>query len=246
MSRKLQIAILTVIGLFVVLTILKNPLVSRAMTNILPYLAVTKEPIDPYMDQIIAYQEELQRTDLPSDTRNLIDEKLKTILLLATQRAEGKVSNPTRQVSLRATPTVEVASIKLPDGIDNHPSIPISESVVTVLNSWRKTTDDRYYLVYAGFLSQDSQQGAILVLQPSTHDFTQYNTPDNSGGVRVVEEKANIIVLQSDKGVLLYYFDLDKEQFVDINGKPIPTNTSPPPTTTPIIRSTPTPVPPYP
>ena len=246
MSRKLQIAILTVIGLSVVLTVLKIPLVSRTMTNILPDLTVTKEPIDPYLDQIIAYQDELQRTDLSSETRNLINEKLNTILILATQRAEGKLSNPTRQVSLRATTIIEVASIKLPNGIDNHPSIPFSESVVTILNSWRKTTEDRYYLVYAGFLSQDSQQGAILVLQPSTHDFKQYNTPDNSGGVKVVEEKDNIIVLQSTKRDLLYFFNIDKEQFVDINGKLIPTNTSLPPSPTPIIRSTSTPMSPYP
>lgn len=236
---------LIMVGLFIVLAILKMPLVSRAMTDTLPNFVATKEPIDPYMDQIKAYQEELQRTDLSSETRNLIEEKLNTIAILATQRAEGKVRQPTRQVSVRVTPTVEFASIKLPDGIDNHPSIPFSESVVTILNSWRKTTDDRYYLVYAGFLTQDSLQGAILVYHPSTHHFKQYNTPDISGGVRVVEEKGNTIVLQSTKSVL-FYFDMDKEQFVDINGAPIPTNTPLPPTPSPIISSTPTPLPPYP
>jgi hypothetical protein len=101
------------------------------------------------------------------------------------------------------------------------------------------------YLVYAGFLTQDSQQGAILVLHPSTHDFKQYNTPDISGGVRVVEERGNTIVLQSTKSVL-FYFDIDKEQFVDINGAPIQTNTPLPLTPSPIINSTPTPMSPYP
>ncbi len=245
MSRKLQIVILTMVGFLVVLAILKMPLVSRAMTNILPDLVATKEPIDPYIDQIKAYQEELQRTDLSSETRNLIEEKLNTISILATQRAEGKARQPTRQVSMLATSTIEVASIKLPDGIDDHPSVPFSESIVTVLNSWRKTTNDRYYLVYAGYLTQDSQQGAILVLHQSTHDFKQYNTPDSSGGVRVIEEKGTVIILQSDKGTL-FYFDVAKEQFVDSNGTPIPTNTPLPPTSTPIISSTPTTMSPYP
>lgn len=245
MSRKLQIVILTVVGILVVLVIMKMPFASKAMTNILPGLLATEEPIDPYIDQIKAYQDELQRTDLSSEARSLIEEKLNTISVMVTQRAEGKTSQPTRQVSILATPTIEVASVKLPDGIDNHPSVPFSESAVTVLNSWRKTTDDRYYLIYAGFLTQDSQQGAILVLHPSTHDFKQYNTPDNSGGVRVVEEKGTTIVLQSTKGVL-FYFDIAKEQFVDSNGTPVPTNTPMPPTPTPIISFTPTPISPYP
>jgi hypothetical protein len=245
MSRKLQIIILTVVGLLVLAAILKMSLVSRAMTNILPDFVSTKEPIDPYMDQIKTYQSELQRTDLSSETKNLIEEKLNTVSMMATQRAEGKVNQIPRQVSMQAPPTIEVASIKLPDGIDNHPSIPFSESVVTVLNSWRKTTGNRYYLVYAGFLTQDSQQGAILVLHSSTHDFKQYNTPLNSGGVRIVDEKGTTIILQSAKGIL-FYFDTAREQFVDSNGIPIPTDTSMPPTPTPITGSTPTPVSPYP
>ena len=245
MSRKLLIVILTVVGVLVVLVIMKMPFASKAMTNILPGLLATKEPIDPYIDQIKAFQDELQRSDLSSETRNLIEEKLNTISIMATQRAEGKASQPTRQVSMLATPTIEVASIKLPDGIDNHPSIPFSESVVTVLNSWRKTADDRYYLVYAGFLTQDTQQGAILVLHPNTHDFKQYNTPFTSGGVRVVEEKGTTIIFQSTNGIP-FYFDVAMEQFVDSNGTPIPTNTPMPPTPTPIISSTPTPISPYP
>lgn len=231
MSQKLQIFILTAVGLLVVLAILKMPLASRAMTNILPSLLAIKEPIDPYRDQIKSYQDELERTDLSSETRILIEEKLNTISMMATQRVEGKTYQPTRQASMQATPTIEVASIKLPDGIDNHPSIPFSESVVTVLNSWRKTTDDRYYLVYAGFLTQDTKQGAILVLHPSTHNFMQYNTPDNRGGVKVVEEKGTIIILQSDEGIP-FYFDIAREQFVDLNGTPIPTNTPMPATAT--------------
>ena len=238
MSRKIQIVVMIVIGVLVVIAILNVPLVSMAMTNISSGLLATKEPIDPYIDQIQAYQAELQRTDLSSETRNLIEEKFNTISMMATQRVDGKASQLPRQVSQQATPTLEVASIKLPDGIDNHPSIPFSESVVTILNSWRKTTNDHYYLVYAGFLTQDSQQGAILVHHPSTHDFKQYNIPDHSGGVKIVNEKGTIIMLQSFKGNL-FYFDVVREQFVDANGAPIPTST-------PIIKSTPTIINPYP
>lgn len=245
MSRKPKLVILTVAGIIVALVIMNTPLTSKALTDILPGSFATNESIDPYIEQIKAYQVELQKTDLSSETRNLIEEKLTTISIMATQRAEGKVNQTTRQVSSQATPTIEEASFKLPDGIDNHPSIPISESVVTVLNSWRKTTESRYYLVYAGFLTQDSRQGIILVLHPSTHEFMQYNTPDISGGVRVIEEKDTILTLQSAKGVL-FYFDVSRELFIDSNGIPIPTNTLMPLPPTPIISSTPTLISPYP
>ena len=245
MSRKLQIVILTVVGILVVLVIIKMPLASKAMTNMFPVLLATKEPIDPYIDQIKAFQDELLTPYLSNEARNLIEAKLNIVSRMATQRAKGKTNLSTRQVPVLATPTIVLAGMKLPDGIDNHPSINLSESVVTVLNSWRKTADDRYYLVYAGFLTQDTQQGAILVFHPSVHHFQQYNTPDNSGGVRVVEEKGTTIILQSTQGIL-FYFDVAKEQFVDSNGTPIPTNTPMPPTPTQIINSYPYPIPPYP
>jgi hypothetical protein len=246
MSRKFHTAISIVVGILVVLVILKMSLASRAMTNLLPGSITTKEPMDPYIDEIKAYQDELKRTDLSSATRNLIEEKLSTISMMATQRAKRGATQPIiRQASMQATPTIEVAGMRLPDGIDNHPSVPFSESVVTVLNSWRKTTDNRYYLVYAGFLTQDSQQGAILVFHPSTHGFKQYNTPENSGGVRVVEEKGTTITLQSAKGIL-FYFDVAREQFGDLKGVPIPTNTPMAPTPTTIISFTLTPVLAYP
>ena len=246
MSRKLQIVILTVAGILVVLVIMKMPLANKAMANI-PDLLANKKPIDPYIDEIKWFQDQLQTPDLSDEARNLIEAKLNIVSRMATQRAGGQTRRPTptRPVSMPETPANQVFGMKLPDGIDDHPSAPFSESVVTVLNSWRKTTDDRYYLVYAGFLTQDTQQGAILVFHPSVNHFQQYNTPDNSGGVRVVEEKGTTIILQSTQGTL-FYFDAAKEQFVDSNGIPIPTYTPMPPTPTQIINSYPYPIPPYP
>jgi len=245
MSRKYLYSIIALLGILVLAVMLKTPLTSKAMMNILPGLRATKEHIDPDMGEIKAFEAELQRTDLSSEARNLITEKLNTIALMATQRAVGLANRPTRPAFIVATPTMEFAGFKLPDGIDDHPSVPISESVVTIFNSWRKTTAERYFLVYAGVLTQDSQQGAVLVLHPSTHDFKQFNTPTKSGGVRVVEENGLVITLQSTKGIL-FYFDAFNEQFMDINGKPIPTNEPISPTSVPIISSTQIILPAYP
>jgi hypothetical protein len=226
MSQKYRILLLAV-GIFIGLAVIGAPLVSKAMPYIRQRELTIKEPIDPYIDQIKAYQEELQRADLTSETRALIEKKLNTISMMATQRADGKSLQPTRYAQEQATPTLLIDSVRLPDGIDNHPSVPFSESTVTVINSWRKTTNERYYLVFAGYLTQDPQQGAILVLHPRTHDFKHYETPNPYGGVKVIEEIGTTIVLESTDGVL-FYFDAESERFVDDNGTPIPIPTSHP------------------
>jgi hypothetical protein len=231
MSQKLQIAVLFALLLLFMLAVLKMALAGRAMAYLLPNPIVTKEPIDPYIDQIKAYQNELAQNDLSNETRNLVKERLGMISRMATQRAGGKVLPPTREVTIQATPVIEINSKRLPDGIDNHPSVPFSESVVTVVNSWRKTTANRYYLIYAGYLSRDKQQGAFLVLDPNTYAFRQYTVLDPGGAVKIIKENGVTILLQSAGGNL-YYFDAAREQFVDSNGAPVPTS---------VVSSTPTP-----
>jgi hypothetical protein len=245
LSRNVKLSVLTVTGLFLILASLGMPLISQAMAGILPDHRGAKEPIDPYIDQIKSYQQELQRIDLPNETRHLVEEKLNSISILATQRAEGKARQPTRQTLVQATPAITGTDEKLPDGIDNSPLIPFSENTVTVFNAWRKTTDHRYYLIFAGYLTQNPNQGVLLVLHANTHDFKQYNTPESCGGVRVTEAKDTTIILQSTTRCL-FYFDAYKELFVDSYGTPIPLNNLSSPTTTPDLHFSSTPLAPYP
>jgi hypothetical protein len=235
MSQKGKIIILVAIGIICLAIILKAHLVSKAMAFFAPistftkistdpFTIPTKAPIDPYIDEIEAYQQELNRTDLTPEERNLIETKLGTIAMMATQRAEGKINPPTRLVTPQETPTFEVLGEKFPDGIDNNPPILVPENVVTVLSSWRKTTSDGYFLIYSGYLTQDPEQGAILLLPPTRYSFTQFNTPSRSGSVRILAENGTTITLESAGGIL-YYFDATTEQFIDPKGTPVPTNT---------------------
>jgi hypothetical protein len=244
MSRKLFITILALLGIISLVVILKTPLARKAMAGILPGLHATKEPFDPFKDEIAFMEKELQRTDLSSDERQFLLDKFSSEFLSATQRARGLEHRSTRPVLNVATPTNDTGGYKIPDGIDDHPSVPISESVVTVFNSWRKTTEDRYFLVFAGVLTTDSKQGAILILH-TNYRFYQYNTPTKNGGVKVIAENGTVITLQSTDGTT-FYFDASQETFIDENGKPIPVNKVASPTSSIRSESTQATLPAYP
>lgn len=244
MSRKSLITIFALPGFLLVLGILNTSLVGKASTNIINVTKATKAFFDPDIDQITMYQELLKTPGLSSDVRNSLEGKLQVISRLATDRADAILNPPNTSVVRTPGSTSVINTYKIPDGINNSTDSPLPRNVVTVLNSWRKTAENRYYLVYAGFLWHDTEQGVIFLLNPSTHNFIQYNTPGSSGGVRVIEERGAIIVLQSTKGTL-YYFDAAAEEYVNAEGTPLPTNTPLPPTATPIITTS-TPFSPYP
>jgi hypothetical protein len=175
---------------------------------------------------------------LPSDTRTLLEGKLNSIGLAATQRVEGLTNQPTRPSIMRETPQ-NVEGSKLPDGIDNNPSFSFSESEFTVNNEWRKTTPDQYYVIFAGFLTIDPNQGALYVLHnlPSgIPEFILYITPDLHGGVRVVAENNIIITIESTDGTF-FYFNAVTDQYVNAQGTPFPA------TPTPFNSSPSTPIP---
>lgn len=244
MSRKLLISLLVLLGIISLVVIFKTPLAGRAMARFLPNLRATEERFDPYKDEIAIMEKELQRTDLSSEERKFLMEKFSSEFLMATQRAKGLENRPTRPAFFVVTPTNDRGGYKIPDGIDDHPSVPISESVVTVINSWRKTTNDRYFLVFAGVLTTDSKQGAILILH-TNYRFYQYNTPTKNGGVKVIAENGTVITLQSTDGTT-FYFDASQETFIDENGKPIPVNKVASPTSSIRSESTQATLPAYP
>lgn len=217
MAKNTRIKIITLgslalLGLFII---------GKAGAALLNNTMINKTPLDPYEDQIEYLLDELKRTDLTDETRRLEEEKLNTLVRMATQRAHGMQNQPARQGNV-TPPTIQVAGMRLPDGIDNHPSVPFSEDLVKVVNSWRKTTPERTYLVFAGYLTKDPEQGALLVFRPDTHNFTPYLTPGRSGEVSVIEEKGFVIVLKSRRGDV-YYFNVAQEYFIDERGTPLPT-----------------------
>lgn len=245
MSRKLQ-NILIIASLLFLLLLLNLPLTSQADPGVTPEPQTTKAPIDPYIEDISFFQTELARTDLPEEARTLAEAKLEGVSMAATQRVEGMMARPSIE-TIEAIPTIYIGDgMKLPDGIEPNPEppIPVSRALVNVLTYWKKTTEARTYFIFSGSSREDSLQGAVMVQNPQTYQFKQYDTPERTGGVTIIAENGTVVTLQSTTGAL-YYFDADLEWFTDLDGTPLPTYT-PSPTPTPTITPTPTPIPPYP
>ncbi|GAB4579767.1 MAG: hypothetical protein Fur0022_25060 [Anaerolineales bacterium] len=246
MSQKLQ-TLFIVIGLLFLLVLLNLPLTSQADPGTTPEMRDTKVPIDPYLEDISFFQTELAQTDLPEEARALAEAKFEGVAMAATQRVEAMTSAPTRPAIPPATPTFVGSSFEFPDGIYLNPldiPLPVLQADVAVLTFWKKNAEERPYRIFSGFLESDPEQGIIMVPQLQSPQFHQYYTPERTGGVSVIAENGFILTLQSTTGAL-YYFDVAREWFVNLEGTPLPTYT-PSPTPIPTITPTSTPLPPYP
>jgi hypothetical protein len=94
------------------------------------------------------------------------------------------------------------------------------------LNAWRGYQDGFSVGVYAGSLPEDSEQGAIVVVsrQPNRLFEEKVLTPTKHGGVRVVAEQNNRLILQAVDGEI-FYFDVPARRFVDSLTEVVPTAT---------------------
>jgi hypothetical protein len=83
------------------------------------------------------------------------------------------------------------------------------------LNGWSGILDGNEVSVYAGSLLTDAEQGAVvfLIKLPFRNYQEEDLTPTKDGGIRIVGEQNNRLILQSNDGVFFYY-DLPARQFV--------------------------------
>ncbi len=113
------------------------------------------------------------------------------------------------------------------------------------LNGWAGLLDGNRVSIYAGALHWEPEQGAIVlfIILPYRNFKEQVLTPTKHGGVRVLGEQNNRLILQAFDGET-FYFDVPARRFVASLTEIVQTAT-PPPTLTPFISSTGSPVPTY-
>jgi hypothetical protein len=140
-----------------------------------------------------------------------------------------------------------------PTGTLDDPYVRASAKMLAIygLNGWRGLWDRKVVGVYAGALSEGSDQGIIDVWFDSG-EVGKFPTPTKHGGVRVVSEHNNRLTLVSTDGTT-YYFDIPSLSYVSSltvfapSITPVPTRTPIPPN---YVTVTPTPYPaprnPYP
>jgi hypothetical protein len=92
-----------------------------------------------------------------------------------------------------------------------------------VRNSWQRMVSSELVLVEAG-TSQDSPDVGLLAVTHNRVDWVFYNTPANTGAVRISAEQNKRLTLQSAQGAT-YYFDVPSLKFADSLSQFVPTAT---------------------
>ncbi len=113
------------------------------------------------------------------------------------------------------------------------------------LNGWDGYLDGNSVVIYAGSQPEEPEQGAIVILIRLPYRFLSEKvlTPTKHGGVRVIAEQNNRLILQAVDGQL-FYFDVPARRFVASLTEVVPTAT-PPSSLTPTANVAGTPMPTY-
>jgi hypothetical protein len=173
--------------------------------------------INPYLSEIKQFEAQLTNPSLPEQSRKDLEFKIEGLGFRATQWVLGKENHtPYGEKTNPPLPT-PIPPTQEPDGIYDRQLIPFPfwgvHEPVRITNSWEKTTDTRRYIVMAGHLGLDPEQG-IVVMNDINFDYHLYLTPRKSGDVKIVEEDWPYLLLEAENGDI-FYFDVVGETFRD-------------------------------
>ena len=89
--------------------------------------------------------------------------------------------------------------------------------IVEVTNSWRDYVHGQYFVVWAGALGADPQQGVVVVADQEMTATTPLpqpiKTPTKHGKVRITAVNGSLLTLVADDGTM-FVFDLTTRTFV--------------------------------
>lgn len=191
-------------------------------TDVLGITIKTPAPIDPYAEILQNYQTQISNDKISNEEKAMLQQKYEPLVIEATKRASILSQNsnlPTVKKTPFSTPTQGV-EISIAEGINNQPIIPRYSSEYLFLNSWSKTIDGLTYLVYAGAMVNDSEQGLVYIQDPKNYQFAKILSPQKSGAIQIVSEKNLVLTLISEKGNL-FFFDVINKIFINDSDKPL-------------------------
>jgi hypothetical protein len=197
--------------------------------------------IDTYKEFLKSLESDLNNGQMSQEGKDLAKKKYDLMAHRATQWAQDvKTETVKTYVPPAKTETPPtIVYMKSPDGIDYDPIIPIPQVFpkdMIPLNGWHKEMGNEGTLfVYAGFVAGDPSQGIVIMKEPGkTLKFKKFPAPKNSGGLRIVAEDGRLLILQGDT-CPTFYFDTQKESFVNKDGNVILFDENEIPTPTDIV-----------
>lgn len=104
------------------------------------------------------------------------------------------------------------------------------DEMPAILNEWRATDGSSFPSLeaYAGALHPGDAQGVFLVTEHGVGDRClpdSYLTPFRAGTVEIIDAQGHRLLLRSQNGSRVIYFDLDSRQFLPASSTSTPTRT---------------------
>jgi hypothetical protein len=240
--------LLLILGLIVVLIVLGF--------TIYQFAAATPgkpdcQPDDWRCKEIYRLEEALAKNKLSNDMKRNLTAKLQALYHEATFQAEGirrLTEMPTEAELARGqlrTPKVTMKPKDRLTGIIERPAVALSQAFI-INNAWQELIDSHYITVFAGALSNDPDQGVLVIYDDSNDKYTIYTSPSKDGSFRIVAAENFHLTLETTKQTKVYFdvlhpsFTNTMNIFVEATITPFmfPTAT---PMTSPTVNSYPTP-----
>jgi len=104
-----------------------------------------------------------------------------------------------------------------PTGIRDDIPAPFRASELMINNAWQQDFGGNHVQVYAGHITEDAEQGLVVIRTTDVNDMEQvtverFPTPVKAGSLTVVAEKNHKLTLQAANGTT-FEFDVNKKEY---------------------------------
>lgn len=201
-------------------------------------------PVDP---SLLGLQSQLQKDNIDSEYRHILETKVGVLSYNATRQVEGMAKLPANRPTFMAAVTeVDIPDSKRETGIIANPPVPFPSSDYQIENGWREKINGNFVHVLAGADGSDPQQGILIVITEHPLKFNYFKTPQKQGAVKIVKVQGLQLVLQTKANETIY-FDVPGRTFISALGEAVPTVIpAPAQQITPATNMVSTPIPAYP
>lgn len=181
------------------------------------------KPEDLRCKEIQQLEELLAKNGLSSDMEHSLTAKLQALYSEATAQAEGigrLTEMPTEAELARRqlqAPKVTMKPRERLTGIIERPAVPLSQAFI-ITNAWQELVNGQYTTVFAGALSDDPDQGVLVIYEESSDKYTIYISPFKDGGFHIIAEDNFYLTLETAKKTKVY-FDVLHPTFADSMNK---------------------------
>jgi hypothetical protein len=154
--------------------------------------------------EIENYKTKIADTALPSDTKELLEKRLAFAEKRATLMARPANPNP-KDIVETADPTFS-KGFEEADGIVVVP-VPYSPMNYRIKNVWKGKIDQDKVLVYAGAITNDKDQGIVIIRYIKNNESYFFLSPSKSGILTITGYEGSILRLSSEQDDV-FYFDV--------------------------------------